>query len=252
MEPLDSQPAPVSHRASRTPTADGEACRLGADTVSTIAAVRRKDRSQTLARVAPGWHATLDGDMSTTAEPSSTPAASLNALIEAVAAHRDKAAFASLFTHFAPRIKAYLMRLGCDGGSAEELTQEAMVTLWRRAETFDARQANASTWVFAIARNKRIDALRRQRRPELDPQDPALTPDAPAAADALVESVQDVARVRAAIGALPEEQRLLLQMAYYEDKPHSVIAEEQGLPLGTVKSRIRLAVTRLRKVLKES
>jgi len=194
----------------------------------------------------------FNGRMTSSQPETAVGMPSLNDLIVAVATARDRSAFAKLFGHFAPRIKAYLIRLGCDAGSAEELAQEAMVTLWRRAETFDPTQANASTWVFAIARNKRIDALRRQRRPEVDPNDPALAPDAPAAADAVVESTQDVARVRAAMASLPEEQRLLLQMAYFEDKPHSVIAEEQGLPLGTVKSRIRLAVTRMRKVLKES
>lgn len=235
------------HRHSSAADAAGSA-----GTVDEFATVGRGDAAVSGRRLVRARSMPLHEGMSSTAEPPSMSGASLNALIEAVATERDKAAFASLFAHFAPRIKSYLMRLGCDGGSAEELAQEAMVTLWRRAETFDARQANASTWVFAIARNKRIDALRRQKRPELDPEDPALAPDAPAAADAMVESVQDVARVRAAMGALPEEQRVLLQMAYYEDKPHSVIAEEQGLPLGTVKSRIRLAVTRLRKVLKES
>jgi len=179
-------------------------------------------------------------------------AAGLNDMIVAVGAARDRAAFAGLFGHFAPRIKSYLMRLGCEAGSAEELMQEVMVTVWRRAETFDPAQANASTWIFAIARNKRIDAVRRERRPELDPDDPALAPDPAAPADVAVESAQTVDRVRAAIRTLPEEQRVLLHMAYYDDKPHSLIAEECGLPLGTVKSRIRLAVTRLRKVLKDS
>ncbi|MEQ8965762.1 MAG: sigma-70 family RNA polymerase sigma factor [Azospirillaceae bacterium] len=179
-------------------------------------------------------------------------AGALNDMILAVGVARDRSAFAALFGHFAPRVKSYLLRLGCDAGAAEEIMQEVMVTVWRRAETFDPAQANASTWVFAIARNKRIDVVRRERRPELDAEDPALMPEPAAMADDAVASAQTVDRVREAIRTLPEEQRTLLRMAYYDDKPHSLIAEECGLPLGTVKSRIRLAVTRLRKILKDA
>jgi RNA polymerase sigma-70 factor (ECF subfamily) len=174
---------------------------------------------------------------------------SLNRLIQAIATHRDRSAFAAVFGHFGPRIKAYLMRRGSDAGAAEEVVQEVMVTLWRRAETFDARQANASTWVFTIARNKRIDMMRRERRPEIDPEDPALVPAQNGNAEDRVEQAQDAARLRGAMASLPAEQKDLLTMAFFEDKPHSTIAAESGLPLGTVKSRIRLAMARLRKEL---
>ena len=170
----------------------------------------------------------------------------------AVAQRRDRTAFSLLFGHFGPRIKMYLMRTGCDPTAAEELVQEVMVTLWRRAETFDPRQAQASTWVFTIARNKRIDALRRERRPEVDPDDPALVPDPLPSADDHVEAVQQSVRLRRALDELPEEQREMLRLAYFEDKPHSVIAAEQDLPLGTVKSRIRLALARLRRDIGDS
>ncbi len=176
----------------------------------------------------------------------------LNGLLIAVGERRDKAAFAAIFGHFAPRIKAYLMRRGTDAATAEEVVQEVMVTLWRRADRYDPALADASTWVFTIARNKRIDMLRRERRPELDPDDPALVPATDAAADVAVESAQDADRLRAAVSTLPDEQKELLQMAFFEDKPHSVIAAERNLPLGTVKSRIRLAMARLRKELKDS
>lgn len=176
---------------------------------------------------------------------------SLNDLIGAVGRDQDRAAFVCLFKHFAPRLKAYLARLGTDGATADELTQEVMLMVWRRAATFDPAQANASTWVFTIARNKRIDRLRRERRPEIDPDDPALVPDPVDAADTMVEFAQESDRLRSAIRELPAEQADLLHMAYFDDKPHSLIAAEQGLPLGTVKSRLRLALGRLRKVLKE-
>ncbi len=164
---------------------------------------------------------------------------------------RDRGACAALFTHFAPRLKAYIRRLGADGGMAEELVQEVMLLVWRRAETFDPSQASAGTWIFTIARNRRVDALRREQRPEFDPDDPALVPDPEEPADKRVEAAQSVGRVRAAMRDLPPEQAELLRMAYYEDKPHSVIAAERGIPLGTVKSRLRLAMERLRKALKD-
>ena len=181
----------------------------------------------------------------------SSAAMSMERLIVAVGENRDRQAFSAVFAHFAPRIKAYLMRTGCEAGAAEEVVQEAMVALWRRADRFDPAQANASTWVFTIARNKRIDMLRRERRPEVDPEDPALVRDPEVPADRTIESAQESDRVRSAVAALPAEQGDLLRMAYYEDKAHSVIAQEKGLPLGTVKSRIRLAMARLRKSLSE-
>ncbi len=174
----------------------------------------------------------------------------LTDLLTAVATSRDRTAFSALFAYFAPRIKAYLLRTGCEAGAAEEIAQEVMITVWRRAETFDASQASASTWVFTIARNKRIDAFRRNRRPEYDPDDPALVPAEAMSADSRIEVDQAAKRLRAAMNDLPEEQRELLRMAYFDDKPHSAIAEASNLPLGTVKSRIRLALTKLRKGLK--
>lgn len=143
------------------------------------------------------------------------------------------------------------MRGGCDPASAEEVVQEVMVTLWRRAETFDPAQASASTWVFTIARNKRIDMIRRERRPEIDADDPALVPEAEPAADRVVESVQDSEQLHAALIVLPTEQQEILRLAYFEDLPHREIAQRCDMPLGTVKSRIRLALSRLRKSMKD-
>ncbi|WP_207480745.1 sigma-70 family RNA polymerase sigma factor [Arenibaculum pallidiluteum] len=172
-----------------------------------------------------------------------------NDLLLAVARGGDRAAFSALFRHFAPRLKAYLTRLGAEGALADELVQEVMLTVWRRAGDFDPAQASAATWIFTIARNRRIDGLRREARPEIDPSDPALVPGAPEAADRAIETSQDTARLHAAIAGLPGEQSELLRLAYYEDQPHSAIAERTGLPLGTVKSRLRLALGRLRRTL---
>ena len=169
----------------------------------------------------------------------------------AVADQRDTAAFAELFDFFAPRLKAYFLRQGEDHGQAEELSQEAMLTVWRRAETFDASQASVSTWVFTVARNKRIDALRKSSRPLPDMEDPALAPEGPEAADAILARAEEEDMVQAAIKKLPPEQLDVVRKAYFEFKAHSTIAEETTLPLGTIKSRLRLALVRLRKELDE-
>lgn len=188
----------------------------------------------------------LHGVMMSVPEPA-VAQASFDTLIEAVARDRDRAAFAELFEHFAPRLKSYLMRLGTDDGAAEEVVQEAMVMVWRKADSFDRRQASASTWIFTIARNKRIDRLRRERRPELDPNDPALVPDPVEPADMTVQSQQSRDRILLAVEKLPAEQSELIRMAYFDDKSHAEIAAEMALPLGTVKSRIRLALGRMRR-----
>lgn len=168
-----------------------------------------------------------------------------------LAENRDRGAFAELFDHFAPRVKAYLMRSGSDAEAAEELMQEAMLTVWRRAESFDASQASVATWVFTIARNKRIDVYRRTNRPDVDMNDPALVPEAEQQPDEALADQQESSVLRRAISELPEEQAKMLRMAFYEDKAHSEIADETGLPLGTVKSRLRLAIGRMRKMVTE-
>jgi RNA polymerase sigma-70 factor (ECF subfamily) len=170
-------------------------------------------------------------------------------LIENIASQKDREAFAELFAHFAPRVKGYLMRLGASNGQAEEVTQDAMLTVWRKAHLFDRKKAAASTWIFTIARNRRIDILRQQKYPELDANDPALVPDTPAQADDEVIAEQRGELVRAALDKLPEEQRELVRLAFYNGWSHGQLADETNLPLGTVKSRLRLAFGRLRQAL---
>lgn len=167
-------------------------------------------------------------------------------LMRAVAEAGDRAAFAALYDHFAPRLKAWLMRLGTPEDVAEELMQESLITAWRRAASFDPAQASVATWLFTIARNKRIDRLRRERRPEIDPSDPLLVPEPEPAPDAIVDAAQDEAQLRAALQDLPAEQLHLLRLAFFSDLSHRDIATRENLPLGTVKSRIRLALARLK------
>lgn len=169
--------------------------------------------------------------------------------LRAIARDGDRAAFHRLFEHFGPRVKAYLRRLGSDDETAEDLTQEVFVSIWRRAGQFDPAKASVATWVFTIARNKRIDALRRDRPVPGEPDDPELEIDPAPRGDAIAEFNQLSGLVMRAVETLPEEQKRLLKIFYFEDKPHSVIAEELGLPLGTVKSRLRLALGKLRALL---
>jgi RNA polymerase sigma-70 factor (ECF subfamily) len=121
-----------------------------------------------------------------------------------------------------------------------------MVLVWRKAGLFDPARARSSTWIFSIARNQRIDAFRRERRPELDPDDPALRLSDEPGADIVLETKQSSAEITRALEILPPGERQLLTLAYYEDKSHSAIAAELGIPLGTVKSRLRQVFRKLR------
>lgn len=169
-------------------------------------------------------------------------------LIEAVALRRDREAFSRLFDYYAPRLKAYLMKSGAPAGAAEDFAQDAMLTVWRKAELFDARKARAATWIFTIARNRRLDALRRERRP-LPAPEIELDAEAPDRPDRLLDAAEDADRVRDALMRLKPEQAQVLRLAFFMDHPHSEIARRLDLPLGTVKSRIRTAMIRLRHLL---
>jgi RNA polymerase sigma factor (sigma-70 family) len=164
--------------------------------------------------------------------------------LEAIRDRQDQKAFADLFTYFAPRVKAFLMKSGAPHDVAEECAQDVMATLWRKAHMFDGTKASVATWVFTIARNRRIDMVRKSRRPE--PEDLPWGPDAePGAADVMALQ-EDTELLGRALATLPEKQRKLIERAYFGELSHSEIAAETGLPLGTIKSRIRLALERLR------
>jgi RNA polymerase sigma-70 factor, ECF subfamily len=163
-----------------------------------------------------------------------------------IAAEQSRAAFAELFAFFAPRLKAYMLRLGAAEPEAEELAQDVMMTVWRKAAMYDRKQASVSTWIFRVARNRRIDVQRRTSKPPLEPDEPMLRPAESEQPDSAVSRMQMEEQVRAQLATLPEEQLALLQAAFYDGLSHSEIARSHGLPLGTVKSRIRLALARLR------
>lgn len=167
-------------------------------------------------------------------------------LLSAVAERQDRAAYSELFAYYAPRVKSYLLRLGADNAQAEEIAQDVMVTVWRKASLFDRRQASVSTWIFRVARNRRIDLFRRAKRPDLDPEEEMILPAGVAAPDAQVEALETETRVRAAMRDLPEEQLSLLRLAFYDGLSHREIADKLDVPLGTVKSRIRLAFAKMK------
>ncbi len=169
-------------------------------------------------------------------------------LIVAVGKGRNRDAFIRLFEYFAPRVKSFLMKSGMTPDQAEELAQETMLAVWQKAEGFDPRKATASTWIFTIARNKRIDALRKATlRQTLDLDDvPEPADDSAEKPDALAARQEERQMISAALKTLPPEQADLLHKSFFEDKTHGEIAAETNLPLGTIKSRIRLAMDKLR------
>lgn len=164
--------------------------------------------------------------------------------MERIRDRQDQAAFAALFEHFAPRVKGFLMRSGADASLAEECAQEVLATCWHKAHMFDPARASVATWIFTIARNRKIDVLRKARRPE--PEDLGWGPEEEPAQTDILALQQDTARLGLALAELPPAQRELIEKAYFGDLSHSEIAAETGLPLGTIKSRIRLALERLR------
>lgn len=171
--------------------------------------------------------------------------------IRAIAERTDQAAFSELFRHFAPRVKTLLMRAGAPGARAEELAQEAMLTVWRKAAQFDPEKASAATWIFTIARNLRIDSLRRERHPDtLMPDLMEEADNAPQADQILLAGERDD-RVRAAMASLSPEQAAVVRAAFFLDQPHAEIERHLNIPLGTVKSRLRLAMSKLRTALED-
>lgn len=170
------------------------------------------------------------------------------ALLHRIAEAGDRQAFATLFGHFAPRLKSYLMRLDLPPARAEELAQETMLTVWRRAAQFDPATTGVSGWIFTIARNLRVDSARRDKLADrLEPED--MEPPAAPDAETVLEHSQRGDRLREALSSLPKEQAQVLHLAYFDERPHAEIEQKLGIPLGTVKSRLRLAMNRLRTLL---
>ena len=155
------------------------------------------------------------------------------------------------FNRMNPRVRAYMAKLCRDGQFAEELMQETMVAVWNKAALYSPDKGNVSTWIFTIARNQRIDHWRKANRPDFDPNDPAFVPAEITPADAAFDMNEDADRLHRAMETLPPEQLELLKLSFFEEASHGSISEKLGLPLGTVKSRIRLAFAKLRTALED-
>jgi len=176
---------------------------------------------------------------------------SMTELLQRIAQRADRQAFAELFQSYAPRVKAYMMRQGADANTAEELAQETLLTVWRKAALYSDEKGSATTWIFTIARNLRIDRLRRELVYQELPggrEEEASTDELP---DEAVTARERQERVRAALALLPEDQHEVVSLSYLEGLSHSEIADRLGLPLGTVKSRMRLAYQKIREAVED-
>ncbi|OYZ89484.1 MAG: RNA polymerase subunit sigma [Rhizobiales bacterium 17-65-6] len=175
--------------------------------------------------------------------------AELAQCIVAIAASKDRKSFTLLYRHFAPRLKSFYMRSSMAPNVAEELAQETLLQVWRKAALFDPARAGAGTWIFTIAKNLRIDHLRRDRIAISSDAEPADEPDEAPTGEELVLTVERETRVREALSTLSTEQAAIVRLSFFSDKAHAEIARELGIPLGTVKSRVRLALAKLRTLL---
>lgn len=162
---------------------------------------------------------------------------------------RGRAAFAALFDHFAPRLKGFVMRSGTGAEQAEEIVQEVMLTVWRKAAQFDPTRAQVSAWIYQIARNRQIDVFRKEQRPMPEELGDARDPE-PDANDILAVE-QEASQLKQALARLKPDQREIIESAYKGELSHQEISAETGLPLGTIKSRIRLGLEKLRHEWKE-
>ena len=170
-------------------------------------------------------------------------------LITRVAQNRDRQAFAQLFDHFAPRLKSFMMRKNTSAELAEDLVQEAMIAVWTKAAMYEPSKGSVTTWVFTIARNLRIDRIRRDvHMPTTELGDYDEPSDAPEGEELLGRKQED-GLVARALQSIPEEQRQILVLSFVEEIPQSEIATRLSIPLGTVKSRMRLAYGHLRHIL---
>jgi len=167
-------------------------------------------------------------------------------LVVDIAERQDRDAFQALYDFYAPRVKSFTMRSGLNEHMAEEIAQEALLTVWRKAEKYNPTIASVSTWIFTIARNKKIDRLRKDSRPLPDANDPTFLGEGEASPETTAWHSINAQKVHAALRELPDEQAQVLTLAFIEENPHGAISETLGIPLGTVKSRIRLGLEKLK------
>jgi RNA polymerase sigma-70 factor (ECF subfamily) len=172
-------------------------------------------------------------------------------LLQSLAEHGDVSAFQTLYRTYGPRVKTYMMRHGADACSAEDLAQETLLQVWRKAALYAPEKGSVATWIFAIARNLRIDKLRREMPLQQLPEDHGDTPSDEPLPDEQTSAGERQRRVRLAVASLPDELREVLTLAFVEGLSHAEIAERTGVPLGTIKSRIRLGYQKVRAAIED-
>jgi len=172
-------------------------------------------------------------------------------LLQKVAVHRDADAYRQLFETYAPRVKSYMIRQGADPTTAEELAQETLLMVWRKAALYSGDKGSATTWIFTIARNLRIDRLRREFAWQELPEGHAELPSSDPAPDDIASEAERRVLVQAALAALPPDQQVVVSLSFNDGLSHSEIATRLGLPLGTVKSRMRLAYQKVREAVED-
>jgi RNA polymerase sigma-70 factor (ECF subfamily) len=170
----------------------------------------------------------------------------LSSCLDNIAKNQDKHSFSLIFKHFAPRLKSFLIKAGSTDTQAEGVIQEVMIAVWTKSGTYNKDKSSVSTWIYTIARNKRIDKIRKERRHYLSESDEGLEIPVPSTQEKEIFSAQLSSSLKKYMLNLPEEQSKLLQLSYFYNKTHADISEELKIPLGTVKSRIRLALTKMR------
>ena len=184
--------------------------------------------------------------MTTSAPSAAVTAEDLRRFVRLIAEGRDRSAFAKLFQYFAPRLITFFAKTGLSRDASEEVVQETMIAVWNKAALYDPRQAGVSTWIFTIARNCRIDRARRDGRRSKVEMDAFEEPGLDASGEDYLLADERDSRIRAAIAALPPEQAAVVRLSFFAEKPQAEIATELGIPLGTVKSRLRLAMAKMR------
>jgi RNA polymerase sigma factor (sigma-70 family) len=173
----------------------------------------------------------------------------LDDLLTAVGLERDGQAFTALFDHFRPRVHSQMLRLGLAPFAAADVTQDVMETIWSKAHQYDRSKSAATTWVFRVAQNRRVDVRRRNRDHIFVDADLLAIPDTTTDNDDTIDAARREQHVHAALEELPQDQFRMVQLAFFEGLSHATIAARTKIPIGTVKSRLRLAFTRLRRLL---
>ena len=179
-------------------------------------------------------------------KPSEFTEDELVSFLRDIGENQDKVAFSNTFRYFAPRLKSYFVKIGSTESQAEEIIQEVMIAVWTKSSTYNREKSSVSTWIYTIAKNKRIDKIRKDKKHNTVDSDESLEIPVPSKQEQQILSTEVAEKIQHSLKFLPDEQAELLKLSYFYEKTHSDIAKDLSLPLGTVKSRIRLALSKMR------